>query len=100
MSDGMGSSEWANDEHRVGAETCARVEVCRACGAPIVWASTVHGRAMPIDADPDPDGNIELVADAKGRTVAHVHHDGQASLFGDVQRWMPHFATCPNWEAP
>lgn len=35
-------------------------KACGSCDAPIIWASTVKGRPMPVDAEPDPDGNILL----------------------------------------
>jgi hypothetical protein len=38
------------------------VETCRTetCQAPIVWARTVTGKVMPVDAEPSDDGNIRL----------------------------------------
>jgi hypothetical protein len=35
-------------------------EVCRSCKAPIRWAQTYAGHAMPIDVDPVADGNLRL----------------------------------------
>ncbi len=58
---------------------------CRSCRAPIRWARTVTGRAIPLNAEPDADGNVELV-------------DGVASLWlwrDGAVRYMPHHATCP-----
>lgn len=66
---------------------------CKGCGAPIWWVTTAaHGRAMPLDPDPTPTGNVTL--DPQGRAV--VHAAGQATL-DDAERYMPHHATCPNW---
>lgn len=52
------------------------------------WVRTTAGQLMPLDRDPTPDGNVELVDD-----VAIVH--GQTPLdHGPL--YMPHFATCPD----
>lgn len=77
------------------------MSACRGCGAPILWVRTTHGNLMPLDAEPDPDGNVELV-DRDGQAVtdptdqraltAVVH--AQPSMLGG-RRWMPHHATCP-----
>lgn len=69
---------------------------CHSCHAPIRWVRTPAGKAMPLDRDPDPTGNV--IIDGHGRGVVI----GPPSLFDDpaddtTERWMPHFATCPNW---
>lgn len=64
------------------------ISTCRGCGAPIRWVRTIHGGLMPLDAEPDPDGNVELVDH-----FAVVH--SQPTLFGG-DRWMPRHATCPD----
>lgn len=81
------------------------MSACRGCGAPIRWVRTVHGNLMPIDPDPDPDGNVELVDDTGAPVdaaaldrfplpaTAVVH--AQPTLTGG-DRWMPHHATCPD----
>jgi hypothetical protein len=67
------------------------VSVCRSCQAPIVWAVTDAGRAMPVDAEPVEDGNLileyptlagapRLVRTVEAGTGTHVSH----------------FATCPD----
>lgn len=81
------------------------MSTCRGCGAPIRWVRTEHGNLMPIDPDPDPDGNVELVDDTGAaldaaaldrfqRTVTAVVHAQPTLTGGD--RWMPHHATCPD----
>lgn len=66
---------------------------CASCGAPIAWAVTAKtGRAIPLDADPVPGGNVRVVTQ-DGRLVATVvglgqHHDGPL--------YLAHFATCTN----
>lgn len=65
---------------------------CRSCGAPIQWVWTVTGKAMPLDPEPHPDGNVELIDG-----VAHVH--SQPCPDG----YLSHFVTCPqgaHWRKP
>lgn len=83
---------------------------CRSCGAPIRWAVTTHGRMMPLDAEPNPDGNVTFTgrrrpSRAGDAPEVHVHAVGQRGL--DVEdapdRYMPHHATCPqadDWRNP
>lgn len=61
---------------------------CRSCDAPIIFARTTKGARIPLDAEPNPAGNIEL-----RQGIAHVV-TGERDP--DVQRYMPHHATCPN----
>lgn len=65
------------------------------CNAEIRWVTTTAGKPMPIDAKPNPEGNVELIQTEKGpRAVVHGKgSDGQGSLL-DAERWMPHHATC------
>lgn len=64
---------------------------CRACEAPILFARTVTGKLMPVDAVPVADGTLIL----DGATVRHA-------TFSDRDAGRPlyvsHFATCT--EAP
>lgn len=64
---------------------------CRSCGAEILWVLTAaNGKPMPLDATPNPEGNVELVT---GRAVVHA----SSPLFatpGSI--YMSHFATCPD----
>ena len=64
------------------------VTACRSCDAPIRWVRTVRGNLMPLDAAPDPAGNVEIIDG-----VAHVH--GQPPL-GTPELWTCHFYTCPD----
>jgi len=64
---------------------------CRTCEAAIVWAHTSSGKAMPLDAKPCEDGDLEIV-------------DGLAVKVGlftppGGPRWKSHFATCPQAKA-
>lgn len=62
---------------------------CRSCGAPIIWAHTPNGKSMPLDAEPDPTGNIVL-DDGTARV------EPNQTLTGT--RHTSHFATCPHAE--
>jgi hypothetical protein len=60
---------------------------CRSCGAPIIWALTENDRRMPVDAEPDPAGNLMLVRRGTA-TYAKVVQPAKGNH-------RPHFATCP-----
>jgi hypothetical protein len=64
---------------------------CRACKAPITWATTEAGRLIPLDAEPAPNGNIVLVDDVALVLTPAV----LARLADERERYQPHFATCP-----
>jgi len=73
------------------------MNTCRSCGASIRWARTTNDRPIPLDAEPDPAGNVLLLGE-----TAHVLGKGATvplELAGDDDgtRWMPHHATCENW---
>lgn len=76
------------------------MSACRSCGASIVWSvSATTGKRVPLDAEPRPDGNIEL--DDDGGTARYVDPD-QPSLDGRP-RYVSHFASCPHasdWRRP
>lgn len=65
---------------------------CRSCGAAIEFARTVNNRAIPLDAEPNAEGNV-VIRDG----VAHVLGPMELLLVlgaGEALR-MPHHATCP-----
>ena len=61
---------------------------CRSCGAPITWAITDQGRRIPLDAKPNPAGNIRL-------DLTHAHILTKSDNYNGP-RYTSHFATCPN----
>jgi len=65
---------------------------CRSCNAKVIWAKTVKGRAMPLDANPYDDGTLYL--DEK---LMKVYTDlEQVPANCEVQSgYKSHFATCP-----
>lgn len=69
---------------------------CRTCGAAMLWALTKNGKRIPLDAEPNPAGNVELSRVGEGVPFATVHK-GPPGMFDDWEAWMPHHATCPNW---
>lgn len=70
-----------------------KADVCRSCGARIIWAVTVNGKTAPIDAEPVPDGNLWLV---KGLTAPVAITAGEHAT---PSRYKNHFATCPHAES-
>jgi hypothetical protein len=36
------------------------IAACGSCQAPIIWATSTGGRPMPVDAEPDASGTVEL----------------------------------------
>lgn len=65
---------------------------CRSCGAPVRWVETSKGKKMPIDINPNPNGNVILIDG-----VAHyVKDDPFEKPEETAKRYVSHFATCPN----
>jgi hypothetical protein len=69
------------------------VETCRSptCGRPIIWAKTEAMRSMPVNAEPDPDGNLLLWWDLS--TVRSRVLRSTRQRFGKTL-YSSHFATC------
>jgi hypothetical protein len=68
---------------------------CRTCEAPILWAETVKGRRIPLDAQPAHDGNIRL--EERGQYVTPLAIIVTGRVEG-VTLYKSHFATCPDAE--
>lgn len=84
---------------------------CRSCGARVVWARTVEGKAVPLDADRNPAGNIVLLPDrGTGSRLAIYRRKGDPPIDVILARtsdadgpFTSHFATCPDrdqWRKP
>lgn len=74
---------------------------CRSCRAPIRWAWTRNGKAMPVDAEPNPAGNVQLVGDVDHDPTAVVYKKTPALTNRPL--YMPHHATCldaQDWRNP
>lgn len=67
-------------------------DTCRSCGARIIWATTEHGRAMPVDAEPSEHGNVELRSRAADPLAVVVSKERRA---GRTDLRTSHFTTCP-----
>ncbi|MHB8573573.1 MAG: hypothetical protein ACYDAY_11580 [Candidatus Dormibacteria bacterium] len=66
---------------------------CRDCGAPIIFArSTTTGKTAPVDAKPDPTGNIVLFDHGPRK---HTYAVVGVAEFADMLRFTSHFQTCP-----
>jgi hypothetical protein len=70
------------------------VDQCSTCGAPIVWTITTRLRSMPVDAQPDPDGNVLLTPGLPGGQPRAEVIGNPARLFGRTA-YTSHFARCP-----
>jgi hypothetical protein len=70
---------------------------CRSCGAPMIWANTVTGGAMPLDQQPSAQGNIELRLE-RARWRANVLSPAELELLKGqgLELRTSHFVTCPN----
>lgn len=80
----------------------ARRSRCSSCQAPIIWAEfKATGTRAPLDAEPVPDGNLAIASWRPDGTALIVLADtvqgGQLALdTAPPERWVTHFATCPN----
>lgn len=65
------------------------MQTCRSpgCGRPIIWARSVNGDPIPLDPEPTPDGNLDLV---DGRAVAY----GLEAAAAQRPRYVSHFTSC------
>ncbi len=81
------------------------VATCSSCGARIFWAVTaMNGKSMPVNAEPDTDGNLDIqpAADPRDPPIAHIlEKHGRHRIPAGMQprgfvRHMAHWATCPN----
>lgn len=66
---------------------------CRKCGAEFVWARTAKGRAMPVDPQPRPDGNLATYRDVSGQLRCRVV-TAEYPIESYERPAMPHAATC------
>jgi hypothetical protein len=66
--------------------------LCRDCGRKLRWVPTEKGRRMPLDDEPDPNGNV-VMRNGKAHVLTAAELTSRAT---DPTRWTPHAATCPN----
>lgn len=67
--------------------------VCGKCGADIIFGRTEKGRAMPLDPEPRPDGNLAVYRDHLSVLRCRVV-TADAPMQSYERPAMPHFATC------
>lgn len=67
-----------------------RLSPCRSCGAEIIWAETVNGKRIPLDAEPNSEGTFDLSEPIPGCTPEATY-----TKKGTAPELMSHFATCP-----
>lgn len=67
---------------------------CRSCKAAIVWAETVNGKSMPVNAEPVDNGNLVLTPAMDPRDPPQVRTLGRDE-HAPMPRYTSHFATCP-----
>lgn len=79
------------------------------CGASLLWVATRNGKMQPVNAEPDPSGNVVLLdpptyrstprgALRSSRALTKVEREGGGLLPVEGDRYMPHHATCPKVE--
>lgn len=69
---------------------------CKRCPARIVWAvSESTGRRMPVDADPSPNGNVQLVEGDPPRARVLSADERNTIAAQDEPLHLNHFVTCP-----
>jgi hypothetical protein len=76
---------------------------CDSCSKPIIFVAVANNadrklKRMPLDAEPDPAGNVAVVTDGTGTMRGRVLGKGQHALPGETT-YCPHFATCTHPEA-
>jgi hypothetical protein len=80
-----------------------RGAACSTCKALIVWAATEKGSAIPVDAKPVANGNLDLVAqnDPREAPIAFMLDKHGERLIGPgvkhspMLRYQSHFSSCP-----
>ncbi len=73
-------------------------EACRrpGCTTLIVWATTETGKPMPIDAEPNPNGNLAVHRLLTGGLRCRVVTTNTPLDPTTEQPGMPHWSTCRN----
>lgn len=69
------------------------VSTCRHCGAAIAWASTEHGKPIPMDFEPVKDGEYIVTKRADGKSFL-AEKAGPLMMPG--KRFRDHRQTCAN----
>ena len=70
------------------------MSACRSCGAEILWAKTIKGHSIPLDAQPAAKGNVVIAEN--GTALVYRDPAAIATRYVDEPHFVSHFATCPN----
>lgn len=75
--------------------------ICKACGAYMIWVKLDSGKPIPCDPDPleDDKGKVAAKTLDSGVRVGYVL-SARRPLRPGYWTYMPHHATCPNWNKP
>lgn len=72
---------------------------CRGCGRPVRWATTQAERQMPLDPEPDQNGNVVARLGDSQTWYARIPTTDRPQAPTE-RRFMPHVATCPSPPLP
>jgi len=72
------------------------MSTCKSCGAEIVWCIGSKGGRMPVDANPNPGGNLTIVEDHANPTLPPRAMPVPPDAGVGTPRYKSHFATCPS----
>ena len=75
------------------------VVACNECQAPIVWAFTVLGKRMPLDATATVNGNVYLTWAPDTRTwhaIVRTRSEARSPAWAEVPQHVHHAMTCPH----
>jgi len=70
-------------------------DLCASCKAPIRWALTPKGSLMPLDPEPDREGEWKVVDGWPSDPPRIVYVPPQSRVGLDGQLWRVHWASCP-----
>lgn len=76
-----------------------RLSECRACHDPIRFVKLATGKALPVNPQPDPRGNVAAHL-AGGQLVGFVISRDRLPGARDPFRFVPHYATCEDAKKP
>lgn len=69
---------------------------CRSCGASIIWAHTLTGKRMPVDAEPHQEGNLTVLdIDTEPKAMVVPGDIAAMNRANGAPLWRSHFVTCP-----
>jgi hypothetical protein len=69
---------------------------CRSCGAAVIWCKTANGKTMPVNAEPDPKGNIVINQEGEALLATYLTKALKETLGDITPRYTSHFSNCPH----